>query len=263
MTSAPTGTTPLAALVAASEDVGARASRRHKTETLAAFLRALAPDEIALGVAYLSGVVPQGKTGIGYALLRDAQPTQSAAAASLTLHDVDAALERIARTSGAGSARERIAQLRALLARATAAEAHFLFRLLIGELRQGALEGQMIEAVAAASGLPVADVRRAAMMGGGIAAVAPAVVTGGAAALAGFAMTMFQPVAPMLAQPAEDIDDALARIPPRRSSGSSTVRGCRCTRPATTCGCTRAPATTSPPRRPRSWRSCARCPRPR
>jgi len=205
--------TPLAALVATSEAVGSRASRRHKTDTLAAFLRALAPDETALGVAYLSGVVPQGKTGIGYALLRDAQPDAAAASASLTLHDVDRALDRIAGMSGAGSARERRAALGALLARATVDEARFLFRLLIGELRQGALEGQMIEAVAVASGLPVATVRRAAMLGGGIAAVAADALAEGEAGLARFAMTVFQPVAPMLAQPADDIDDALARVP--------------------------------------------------
>jgi len=205
--------TALARLVAASDAVGARASRRHKTETLAAFLRSLAHDEIALGVAYLSGVVPQGKSGVGYALLRDAQPAQPATDASLTLGDVDATLERIAHTSGTGSARERRAELAALLSRATAGEAHFLFRLLIGELRQGALEGQMIEAVAAAAALPVAAVRRAAMMGGGIAAIAPAALTDGEAGLARFAMTLFRPVAPMLAQPADDIDDALARIP--------------------------------------------------
>jgi DNA ligase-1 len=100
-----------------------------------------------------------------------------------------------------------------LFARATAEEQEFLVRLLMGELRQGALEGLMIEAVAAAAGLPAADVRRAASVAGGVAAVAQAALTQGAAGLASFSMTLFRPVAPMLAQPADDMASALTALP--------------------------------------------------
>lgn len=154
----------------------------------------------------------QSKTGIGYATIRDAQPGAHASTPGLTLADVDAALDRIASTSGAGAATRKLALLGDLFARATPGEASFLARLLIGELRQGALEGIMIDAVAAAADVPPDSVRRAAMAGGGIAAVAATAMREGAAGLARYKLAPFQPLAPMLAQPADDIDDAMARI---------------------------------------------------
>jgi ATP-dependent DNA ligase len=216
---------------------------------IAQFLRST--DEVGIAVAYLSGIVRQSKTGIGYATIRDAQPGVHSPSPSLTLADVDAALDRIASTSGAGSAKEKLALLGDLFARATPGEASFLARLLIGELRQGALEGLMIDAVAAAANVTPESVRRAAMAGGGIAAVAATAVREGAAGLARYKLAMFQPLAPMLAQPADDVDDAMARI------GGETARASRCTSEATRCACTRAPATRSRPRCPRSWRSGA------
>ncbi len=122
-------------------------------------------------------------------------------------------LGRIATTSGKGSNAERARQLADLFAQATEREQEFLARLLIGELRQGALEGLMIEAVASAGALPADAVRRAAMIAGGIASVAAIALTEGAAALGRFAIALFQPLAPMLAQPADDIEDAMSRIP--------------------------------------------------
>ena len=146
-------------------------------------------------------------------MIRDAQAPAHAAQAELTLAEVDAALEQIARAGGAGSMAERTRLLASLFARATADEQAFLARLLIGELRQGALEGLMIEAVAAAGDLPADAVRRAAMVGGGIAAVAASALTEGATGLSRYAIALFRPLAPMLAQPADDIEDAMKRIP--------------------------------------------------
>ena len=99
----------------------------------------------------------------------------------------------------------------------------------------------MLDAIARAARLPVADVRRAAMYAGGLATVAQAALTEGAAGLARFSIRLLQPVQPMLATPADDVAAALAaaRHAPR-SSGSSTARGCRSTRPATKCGSSRA-----------------------
>jgi DNA ligase 1 len=205
--------TSLADLVDVSQRVGATSSRRAKIAEIARLLRGMAPDEVALAVAYLSGETRQGRRGIGYALIRAAHPDASASAPALGLRDADAALDAIMRTSGAGSVAERTRLLGALLARASTPEQEFLVRLLLGELRQGALEGLMIEAVAAAAQLPAGDVRRAAMLGGGIAAVAGAALQHGAAGLARFTIRMFQPLAPMLAQPADDLADALARVP--------------------------------------------------
>jgi DNA ligase-1 len=205
--------TRLAELVAVSDRVAAVSGRRAKIDALAAFLRALDPAEAALGVAYLAGTTRQGGGGLGYALLRAAQPGGVATEPTLTLADVDAALDAVVTSRGAGSQAQRREHLRALLERATSDEQAFLGRLILGELRQGALEGLMIEAVSAAAGVPVADVRRAAMVAGGVTAVGPAALRDGAPALAAFAIQLFQPVAPMLAQPADDMEDAFARVP--------------------------------------------------
>ena len=208
------GATPLADLVATSQRVGEDASRRKKIAHIAGLLRRLEPAEVGIGVAYLSGLTPQGRIGVGWAMIRDARNAPAQVQESgLTLTEVDAVLEQVAHASGPGSTAQRMARLGSLFARATPVEKEFLARLLIGELRQGALEGLMIEAVAAAADLPPATVRRAAMVAGGIAAVATAALTDGAAGLARYAIALFQPLAPMLAQPADDITAALAQIP--------------------------------------------------
>jgi DNA ligase 1 len=199
----------LADIVATSRRVGDTPGRNAKIAALAATLRALAPAEIPIGVAYLSGETPQGRSGIGYAMLRDASPATGADAPTLGLVDVDAVLGRIAATMGPGSKAERTRLLSSLLARATDDERDFLFRLLLGELRQGALEALMLDAIAAAAALPVAAVRQAAMVADGAASVASAALSEGASGLARFALVLMQPVAPMLAQPASDVAEAL------------------------------------------------------
>ena len=205
--------TLLAELVDTSRRVGSQSGRLAKIAQMASFIRSLDDDEIGVGVAYLCGETPQGRQGIGYALIRDARPETSASAPALTLAEVDAAIGSTQAASGRGSVGLRKRLLAGLFERATEAEQDFLVRLLLGELRQGALEGLVIEAVAAAAELPPADVRRAAMIAGGIAAVAASALREGRAGLARFAIALFQPLSPMLAQPADDIDDAWARIP--------------------------------------------------
>jgi DNA ligase-1 len=205
--------TLLAELVDTSHRVGEHAARRTKIAGMADFLRTLAPGEIDIGVSYLAGVTRQGRSGVGYVLIRDAQPATNAEDPGLTLAQVDATLDEIARTGGSGSVAERTRLLSTLFAKATAREQAFLGRLLLGELRQGALEGLMIEAVAAAADVPTQSVRRAAMIAGGIASVASPALTEGEAGLSRFAIALFRPLAPMLAQPAEDIADAMTRIP--------------------------------------------------
>ncbi len=204
--------TRLASLVDTSRAVGEVPGRRAKVAHLATLLRRLAPEEIGIGVAYLAGAIPQGRIGIGQALIRDAQSGSSSPDATLTLGAVDAALEEVARAKGVGSVARRVDLLSRLFAQATASEREFLVRLLHGELRQGALEGLMVEAVAVAAEVPVAAVRQAAMVAGGIAAVATTALANGASGLAGHVVQLFQPLAPMLAQPADDIEDAIGRI---------------------------------------------------
>jgi DNA ligase-1 len=200
----------LADVAAASADVGSTSSRLAKTGHLAQVLGEAGPDEVAVVVSWLSGELPQRQIGVGWASLRTLPPP--AAEATLTVAAVDAAFSEIKATTGKGSLARRSDQLAQLFGAATSAEQTFLRRLLGGELRQGALLGVMADAVAKAAGLPAADVRRAAMLGGELPAVAAAALSGGEAALAQFHLTVGRPVGPMLAQTATDVGDALDRL---------------------------------------------------
>ena len=199
-------------LVATSRRVAETRSRLEKIAALAATLRDLDEDEIEAGVAWLSGELRQGRIGIGPALLRSATATAPAAEAALTIAEVDREFETLAQVTGARSTAERALRLTGLFGRATSTEQDFLLRLVIGELRQGALEGIMLDAIARAAGLPPADVRKAAMLAGSVRAVARAALTEGAPGLARFGIKLFSPVLPMLAQPADDAADALQRL---------------------------------------------------
>jgi ATP-dependent DNA ligase I len=198
----------LAGVVSTSQRVAQTTRRLEKIQLLAALLQQLAADEVEPVVAFLSGRTRQGRIGIGYAALRDAA-APAAAEPALRIHDVDRALDSLGAVQGPGSEQEKRALLHALLARATAAEQQFLSALLIGEIRQGALEGIMLEALAKAAGVTPREVRRAVMMAGDIGRVARSLLESGAASLAQYAVQLFRPVKPMLAQSAEDISGAL------------------------------------------------------
>ena len=204
--------TPLAALVDASRAVAGTPSRLGKIEHLSAHLTQVAPADLPVAIAYLSGTTPQGRLGIGGAAIREARDVPPAGAASLTLAEVDAVFAELASLTGAGSARRRVERLRHLLSRATEPEQDFLVRLLFGELRQGALEAVLVDAVARAAGLPAARVRRAAMLAGDLAPVAAAVRTGGEAALDAFGLRVLQPVQPMLADAASGVAEAMSSL---------------------------------------------------
>ena len=203
--------TRLAEVVRASAAVAATSSRLAKTKVIADCLRTLEPAEIEIALPYLSGEIRQGKLTLGYATLQSAMGNP-APSASLTIMDVDRAFEDLKTVKGKGASERRASLVKNLFSRATAEEEDFLLRLIVGELRQGALEGAMLEAVAAAAGLPVADIRRAATFAGAIAPVARAALAGGATALEPFSIRLMQPVLPMLAQPAEDVASALATL---------------------------------------------------
>ena len=196
----------LSALVSTSNQVAATSGRLTKINLLADLLKQAGPDEIALAIAYLSGTIRQSKIGVGWATLQKAK-THVGTSARLKLRDVDETLEKIATTSGKGSAGEKQRLLGELFSRATAEEQDFLFRLLTGELRQGALEGIMVEALAKARELPASDVRRAMMLAGNLGAVAKG-------DLKSFAIELFRPIKPMLAKTAADVEEALAELGP-------------------------------------------------
>ena len=147
----------LSGLVSVSEQVAATRSRLEKRAALSQCLRQAAPSEVRLVVNYLTGTLPQGRIGLGFAIIRDLAGGEPASTPTLTLQDVDTTFDRIANTRGKGSQTARQEQLGALFARATAAERDFLTRLILGELRQGALEGVLVDAIADAASVDVAS----------------------------------------------------------------------------------------------------------
>ena len=199
-------------LVQTSRAVAQTRGRLAKIEFLAALLKRAAPDEIATAIAFLSGSPRQGRVGVGYATLQAARAEPAADGPTLELAEVDRTLERLAQTTGKGSTQAKEQLLRRLFARATQEEQEFLFRLMIGELRQGALEGLVTEAVARAAGLDSDLVRRAAMLAGDLGAVAHVALTEGAQGLARYRVELFRPLQPMLAQAADDVLDALTQL---------------------------------------------------
>ncbi|OEJ34860.1 ATP-dependent DNA ligase [Streptomyces subrutilus] len=202
----------LADVARVSGEVAETSARSRKTALLAELFAAAPPEEAALVISYLAGRLPQGRPGIGWrALGQDVPPAHEP---TLTVRAVDDAVTELAAVVGAGSQAGRRRVLESLLGAATEAEQRFLRSLLSGEVRQGALDAVALEGVAAAAGVPAAELRRAVMLDGSLPRVAAAVLSGGAAALGGFTLRVGQPVQPMLAGTAKSVGEALAALGP-------------------------------------------------
>ncbi len=201
----------LSTLVATSARVAETSRRLVKIDLLAALLGQLAGDEIETVVAFLSGGARQGRTGVGWATIRDAGAA-AAAERRLEILEVDAGLDALSKVRGSGSEGRRRDLLRGLFGRATEPEQRFLTGLLMGEIRQGALEGILIEALAKAARMDADRVRRAVMLAGDMGRVARAALEGGSGGLEQFDVRLFRPVQPMLAATAEDVSGALGDL---------------------------------------------------
>ena len=224
----------LCELVATSAQVAASSGRKAKITAIADLLARVPPDEVPIAVAFLSGDLTQRQIGVGYAALMDLSPPDQPASDRpeqrepvLTLRETDDTFEAIGAMLGPGSQAQRRAALAGLIGRATETERQFLFRLIAGELHQGALEGVMIEAVALAAGAPAAEVRRANQLRGSLPQVARAALAAAAVAagngtgpdgvvevLRGFTLAVGQPIKPMLAASAPNVEAALGKISP-------------------------------------------------
>jgi DNA ligase-1 len=197
-------------LARTSAAVAADSARLAKIRHLAESLSRVEPGEAEIAVAYLSGELPQRQIGVGWRTLQD--PPEPRQIASATLTQVDDLLSRIKAQTGPGSQAARKDLVDELFRSVTRQEQSFLLRLLSGELRQGALNGVMIEAVAKAAGTPAAEVRRALTLRGWLPAVGAAALTGGVEALRSFHLEVGRPVSPMLAQSAPNMTAALAKL---------------------------------------------------
>ena len=192
----------LSDVVETSAAVARTSGRLEKIEQLAALLTKTPPAELPIVVTFLSGEIRQGRIGIGGAMLSSMRDVPPARDAELDLREVDATFDRLAAATGHGSSDIRARLLRQLFERATPGEQDFLVRLLFGELRQGALEGVLVDAVGRAAGLPAARIRRAAMLAGDLSIVARPAMLDGEEGLSAFTLQLFKPVQPMLADSA-------------------------------------------------------------
>ena len=199
-------------IVETSAAVAATRSRSEKVELLAACIAGMDRDEVAIGAGFLAGEPRQRRLGAGWAALRELPPP--AADATLTLVAVDAALERIAGISGAGSQAERAGAVRKLFAAATEPEQEFLRRLILSDLRQGALQSAVTDAVARAASVSQSEARRALMLLGDAGELARIAVFDGIDGLRAVRLEVGRPVQPMLAGTAPDLAAALAKIDP-------------------------------------------------
>jgi ATP-dependent DNA ligase I len=217
-------------VVRTSEAVAAAPGRRTKIAEISALLSRATLGEVPVAVAFLSGELRQRQIGVGYAALAKllAAPAGAAGEPPLTVAGTDALFGVIGEISGPGAQAERSRLLAGLFAQASPQEREFLVRLIAGELRQGALEGVMVEAVASAAAVPAAEVRRAHLLAGSLPLVAQAALSAarppsgpaepdGAAALAAlraFGLQVGRPLRPMLASSASTVAAAMERISP-------------------------------------------------
>ena len=200
----------LADVVAASAAATATRSRLAKTAAVADALRTAGREDAATVAAYLSGVLPQRRIGVSWRGL-STLPTP-ATEATATVGEVDAALGEVALIAGSGSAAARTTAVSVLFGRLTAPEQDYLRALVTGQVRQGALDGVMLAAIAAAAEVPEAEVRRAVMLAGYAGPVAAAALGGGSEALAEISLEVGRPLRPMLAASAPDIDAAWDQV---------------------------------------------------
>jgi ATP-dependent DNA ligase I len=201
----------LETLVTTAGTVASTRSRLAKVNALATLLSELEPAEIAPAVGFLVGKARQGRVGVGWRGLSGAMGAPTGEA-QLTVDDLDGLLDRLAALSGsgAGSGGERNRELQEFTARATAGEQDFVARVLLGEMRTGALEGVLMDAIARASDRSGEAVRRAAMLSGNLGETARLALTGTADELDAVGLEVGRPVLPMLAASAPSPADALA-----------------------------------------------------
>ncbi|MFZ3573472.1 ATP-dependent DNA ligase [Streptomyces sp. BH097] len=199
-----------ARLAQVSQDVAAASARSRKITLLAELFRDADPDDVPIVIPYLAGRLPQGRLGVGWRVL--SERVEAAPEPRLTVQDVDALMTELGDVSGAGSQAERKRLVGELMGAATEDEQRFLFGLVTGEVRQGALDAVATEGLAQATGAAPADVRRAVMLAGGLQDVAQALLARGPEALEDFRLTVGRPVLPMLAHSAAGVGEAIDKL---------------------------------------------------
>jgi DNA ligase-1 len=127
----------------------------------------------------------------------------------LTILEVRHSLETIAEITGYGSREKKERLLETVLSAANPLEAKYIVKILIGEMRTGFYEGMMEQSVAKAFNIPLDVVQRAGMLTGDVAEVAALAKTKGKDGVLNLQFQVFRPIKPMMAQMAEDVNEAL------------------------------------------------------
>ncbi|NJP52938.1 ATP-dependent DNA ligase [Streptomyces sp. SBST2-5] len=200
----------LSRLARVSQEVAATSARSRKIALLAELFREAEPEDARIVIPYLAGRLPQGRLGVGWKVL--SRPVPPAAEPTLTVREVDALLGALGKVSGPGSQAERARLVGELLGAATEEEQRFLFGLITGEVRQGALDAVAVEGLARATRAPSDAVRRAVMLAGSLQEVAEALLSEGPGALERFRLTVGRPVLPMLAHSASSVAEAVEKL---------------------------------------------------
>ncbi|MFF4015803.1 ATP-dependent DNA ligase [Streptomyces sp. NPDC001843] len=200
----------LSRLAHVSREVAATSARSRKTALLAELFREAEADDVPIVIPYLAGRLPQGRLGVGWKVLSRRVPP--AAEPSLTVAEVDARLTELGKVSGPGSQAERARLVGELMGAATKEEQRFLYGLITGEVRQGALDAVAVEGLAGATGAAPGSVRRAVMLAGSLQTVAGALLAEGPGALDRFRLTVGRPVLPMLAHSASSVAEAVGKL---------------------------------------------------
>ncbi|MCU1360935.1 MAG: ligase [Ilumatobacteraceae bacterium] len=193
-------------LVAAATRVAATSKRSEKVGIFAELLKSTPPDRAATVVGLLLGVPRQGRIGVGWATLHGAR-VHPASHPTIDVASVDHVIDVVASTTGAGSQRDREHALIGLMQRLTEDEQDHFVRILTGEMRQGANDGVVTDAIAKAAGAPLAAVRRAAMLLGDLGQAAERAL-GGEPLDVG--LVPLVAVQPMLAATSPTVTDAVA-----------------------------------------------------
>lgn len=197
----------LHALVIATHQISETRSRNAKVGHLADVLAGTQLDDLPMTVGLLMGKPPQGRLGVGWKTL-DGVRGQAADAPSLTVAEVGQTFDQLSAAAGDGSTAERRRVITDLFARATRDEQDYLVRAITGEVRTGALEGILTDAIAVAADQPKELVRRAAMLTGNLATTARRALEGEDLSTVG--LTPGIPVMPMLAATAATAAEAIA-----------------------------------------------------
>lgn len=204
----------LQALSDAHAQLASTGSKLAKVSTLTELLRQCDTDELPIVIAAMTGEPRQGRFGVGWASLANIAPNEGAHrsahadVAAPSVLEMDALFTQLSATSGQGSVAGRNGLLAVFLGRCSTPEQEFIRRLLTGGLRQGALDGLMIEAVGKALDVPAAALRRAMTMHGDLGALAVAVATQGPTSLDTVRIVVGRPMQPMLAATAASLEEA-------------------------------------------------------